>query len=160
MTFNLNATQTISAMHDTSVLDAPLDFDDMSFDIGDALVASEGPDGWQQLSNDHDTFMNFTAPPNDIDTNPWDIAMNMTNPNLDLSSPPILPQIEPNFLDPTANFIHEPTTNIPSIPIQTTRNSSDTTDSQLYVSPGVYLSPSNQHGILQTMGNDSWKLQT
>lgn len=167
--FNMNVAQPTPALHDTNVLDSSLNFDDMFFDIGDALVASDGPDGWHQLSSDQDPFLSFPeiAPPNTFDSNTWDNNVGVTASTLDLSSTPILPQIEPNFLDPTQDMAHESVSSTAysmshgqhSRSAATMRSSSDMSDPQLYVSPGIYLSPSGQGGILPGVVNDSWRLQ-
>lgn len=169
MTFDMTVPQPAPAMYETSVIDDSFDFNAIDFDIGDALVASDGPDGWQQLSHDPGQFTEFVdvAPSSNLDSNLWDFNMTMTPSNPDLSSPPIIPQVEPNFLDPIPDTVRESMMS-PAYPASRnqysgsatiSRNTSDMTDPHLYVSPGIYLSSADQGGLSQNIGNDSWRLQ-
>lgn len=168
--FNMNTAQSTPSLQTSSSIESSMDFDDMCFDIGDAFVASDGPDGWHQLSNEHDASVNFPSisPPSTFDPAAWNMNMDLCMPtptSLDLSSPPILAQVEPNFLDPTPGMSIAPVTNPPCpscsnrtpAPTAPMRTANDI--SQLYVSPGAYLSPPAQirssHGIV----DDAWRLQ-
>lgn len=167
--FSMNSAQPTPAIHDTSILDSSLDFDDMCFDIGNAFVASDGPDGWHQLSNEHDSSLDFSTmtSPSAFDPNSWDMNMGLATTNLDLSSPPILPQVEPNFLDPTTDIAREPIANPACIscssrqqmPAASMRTANNMAGPQSYVNPGIYLTSNSQNGVQQSMMNDSWRLQ-
>lgn len=167
---HVNTAQSAPSLADPSVVDPSQDFD-MFFDIGDAFVASDGPDGWHQLSHEGDSQLEFPtiSPPPDFDPISWNVDLNgPPAANINLSSPPILPQIEPNFLDPTPSMGSAPTSRPacpscstrPQIPAASTHMAHDTTMQQLYVSPGSYISPpALQVGSIHDNLDDSWRLQ-
>lgn len=188
--YNMQTAQSAPSLQESSIVDSDLGFEDMCFDIGDAWVASDGPEGWRQLSNEHEASFNFASmsSPSTFDPASWNMNVDMSTPSslhsslpstlssnvppsmsisLDLSLPPILPQIEPNFLDPTPGLnnasVSSPTCQSclhqPPAPTVQMRAVNDMTMSQLYVSPGVYLSPSAQIGSPHGTLDDSWRLQ-
>lgn len=166
--FNMNTAQSTPSLQASSSIESSMDFDDMCFDIGNAFVASDGPDGWHQVSNEHDASMNFPSisPPSTFDPAVWNVNMNMPTPtSLDLSSPPILSQIEPNFLDPTPDMSNTPMSN-PPCPSCSSRTPAPAASIQtandiphLYVNPGAYLSPPAHIRSPHDMIDDSWRLQ-